>query len=66
MNHNGNGDLTGRFEAAVKAEPASSDLGPMAQRFFRTLIAIGFFLAPPLLLYTLYVLISVFLFHKSP
>lgn len=55
-----------RFEATAKAEPESSDLGPVAQRFFKVLIAIGISLAPPLLLYTIYVLVSVFLFHKSP
>ena len=41
MNHGGNGDLMGRFEAAEKAEPGSSDLGPVAQRFFKALIAIA-------------------------
>lgn len=56
----------GRFEAATKAEPGSNDLGPVAQRFFKALIAIGIFLAPPLFLYTIYVLVAVFLLHKSP
>jgi len=66
VNRGENGNLMERLEAAANAEPASSDLGPMAQRFFRTLIAIGFFLAPPLLLYTIYVLVAVFLLHRNP
>lgn len=66
MSHGENGDLVSKLEVAAKAESESSELGPVAERFFRALVAVAFFLAPPLVLYALYVFISVFVLHRNP
>lgn len=66
MNHGGNGNFMSKLGTAEKTESESADMGPVAQRFFKAVIAVAFFLAPILLLYTLYVFISIFIFHRNP
>lgn len=49
-----------RFRDTAEIESEPSALGPVAQRFFTILIAVGTFLALPVLLYALYVLTALF------
>ncbi len=50
-----------KLQDKTSNEQESSELGPVVQAFFKTVISISCFIAPPMLLYAVYVILSLLL-----